>query len=93
MCSKDRINGLHNVSNLFSPQTQFLFVRFVSAAPAVKVLASDTVVLAVGRTLATTLGLESVASPDQEVRYSGGVNNAVFYPSARTELRIRICHL
>ena len=44
--------------NLSSPQTHLLFVRFTSAVSAVKVLASDTVALSVGRILATALDLE-----------------------------------
>jgi hypothetical protein len=49
------------VLNLCSPQTQLLFVRFmsaVSAVSAVKILASDTVLLSVGGILATELDLE-----------------------------------
>ena len=73
--------------------THLLFVGVLSAVLAVKVLAIDTEVLSVGNILATALGLESVASPDPEIRSSGRVHKAVFYPSARPEFRIRICHL
>ena len=79
--------------HLSIPQTHSLSARFMSAVSAVKVLALDTVVLSVGIVLATALGLESVANPDPEVRSSGRVNNAAFYPSARPGFRIRICHL
>jgi hypothetical protein len=60
----------------------------MSAISAVRVLTSDTVVLSVGRILATALDIESVASPDPEVRSSGRVNNEAFYPSARPEFRM-----
>ena len=86
----------HHVFNLSSPPTHLLFVKFMSAISAVsvvKVLASDTAVLSVGIVLATALDLESSASPDPEVRSTGRVNNAVFYPSAIPKFRIRICHL
>lgn len=60
--------------HLSSPQTHLLFVGVLSAVSAVKVLAIDTEVLSVGNILATALGLESVASPDPEVRSSGRVH-------------------